>query len=156
MSFLGSDSGTQSTKAVALDFETGDILANAQKGYELIPDLPPGHLEPHPSEWIKATEEVILGCLEQLGDRRDEVAGIGVSGQQHGLVVLDEQDKVIRPAKLWCDTSTAEQCGMFESEFGGVSGLIELAGNVILPGYTIPKLLWIKQNEPEANYRDIV
>ena len=149
MIFLGIDSGTQSTKAVALDFETGDILANVQKGYELIPDLPPGHLEQHPSEWIKATEEVILGCLEQLGDRRDEVAGIGVSGQQHGLVVLDEQDKVIRPAKLWCDTSTAEQCGMFESEFGGVSGLIELAGNVILPGYTIPKLLWIKQNEPE-------
>ena len=149
MIFLGIDSGTQSTKAVALDFETGDIIADAQKAYGLIPDLPPGHLEQHPSEWIEATEEVILSCLEQIGERRNEVSGIGVSGQQHGLVVLDEQDMVIRPAKLWCDTSTAQQCGMFESEFGGVPGLIELAGNAILPGYTIPKLLWIKQNEPE-------
>ncbi len=149
MIFLGIDSGTQSTKAIALDFETGDILASAQKGYDLIPDLPPGHLEQHPSDWIEATKEVILLCLDQLGSRRGEVAGIGVSGQQHGLVVLDDQNQVIRPAKLWCDTSTAQQCEMFDSEFGGVSGLIKLAGNAILPGYTIPKLLWIKQNEPE-------
>ncbi|MCP4846916.1 MAG: xylulokinase [Verrucomicrobiaceae bacterium] len=150
MIFLGIDSGTQSTKAIALDFETGDILANAQKGYDLIPGLPAGHLEQNPSDWLKATEEVALSCIAQLGSRREEVAGIGVSGQQHGLVVLDANDQVIRPAKLWCDTSTSQQCGMFESEFGGASGLIELSGNAILPGYTIPKLLWLKQNEPES------
>ena len=149
MIFLGIDSGTQSTKAIALDFETGNILADAQKSYELIAGLPSGHLEQHPSEWINATREVVQCCLEKLGSRRDEVAGIGVSGQQHGLVVLDEADEVIRPAKLWCDTSTAEQCDMFEAEFGGIPGLIELAGNAMLPGYTIPKLLWLKQNERE-------
>ena len=149
MIFLGIDSGTQSTKAVALDFSTGDILAEAQKSYGLIPGLPPGHLEQHPSEWIEATGEVVQECLVKLGGRRDEVCGIGVSGQQHGLVVLDDANEVIRPAKLWCDTSTVEQCSSFEAEFGGVSGLIELSGNTILPGYTIPKLLWLKQNEPE-------
>jgi xylulokinase len=149
MIFIGIDSGTQSTKAVALDAESGDILADAQKSYDLIPGLPAGHLEQHPSEWIDATRQVILSCLEQLGGRRDELSGIGVSGQQHGLVILDERDQVIRPAKLWCDTSTVEQCQLFEAEFGGAPGLIELAGNAILPGYTIPKLLWIKQREPE-------
>ncbi len=134
---------------MALDAESGDILANAQKSYDLIAGLPAGHLEQHPSEWIDATRQVILSCLEQLEGRRDELSGIGVSGQQHGLVILDEKDQVIRPAKLWCDTSTVEQCQLFEAEFGGASGLIELAGNAILPGYTIPKLLWIKQREPE-------
>ena len=149
MIFLGIDSGTQSTKVVALDFSSGNILAEAQKSYDLIPGLPAGHLEQNPSEWIDATGDAIQICLEKIGARRDEVAGIGVSGQQHGLVVLDEAGEVIRPAKLWCDTSTVEQCSLFETEFGGVSGLIELSGNTILPGYTIPKLLWLKQNEPE-------
>jgi hypothetical protein len=72
-----------------------------------------------------------------------------VSGQQHGLVVLDAQDQVVRPAKLWCDTSTASQCDQIAHEFGGQAGCIHLAGNAILPGYTIPKLLWLKQNEPD-------
>ncbi|MFP6871932.1 MAG: xylulokinase [Verrucomicrobiales bacterium] len=149
MIFVGIDSGTQSTKAVALDAESGDILASAQESYSLISGLPAGHLEQHPSEWIDAVRQVISSCLEQLGERRDELSGIGVSGQQHGLVVLDEDDQVIRPAKLWCDTSTVEQCQLFDAEFGGAAGLIELAGNAILPGYTIPKLLWLKQREPE-------
>ena len=62
---------------------------------------------------------------------------------------LDKKNKVIRPAKLWCDTSTVEQCKQFEAEFGGPDGLIKLAGNAILPGYTAPKILWLKQNEPK-------
>ena len=77
---------------------------------------------------------------------------IGVSGQQHGFVPLDKKGRVIRPAKLWCDTSTIEQCEQFEAEFGGSEGLIKLAGNAMLPGYTAPKILWLKQNEPK-NYK---
>ena len=77
------------------------------------------------------------------------IAAIGVSGQQHGLVVLDEDSNIIRPAKLWCDTSTSEQCEEITRAFGGTPGLIELAGNPMLPGYTAPKILWIKQNEPQ-------
>ena len=154
MIFIGIDSGTQSTKALALDGDSGEILASAQESYGLIEGLPAGHLEQEPSDWISAVENTIGVCVEALGDRRSEVGGIGVSGQQHGLVVLDSGDGVVRPAKLWCDTSTTEQCDQFGAEFGGTDGLIELAGNAVLPGYTIPKLLWLKQNEPE-NFAEV-
>ena len=154
MIFIGIDSGTQSTKAIALDSETGEILTSAQESYDLIDGLPNGHMEQHPQEWIKATKNVIARCVNDLGELRSKITGIGVSGQQHGLVVLDEFDEVIRPAKLWCDTSTIKQCQDFADEFGGVSGLIKIAGNNILPGYTVPKVLWIKQNEPD-NYKKI-
>ncbi|RBP42478.1 xylulokinase [Roseimicrobium gellanilyticum] len=147
--FIGIDSGTQSTKAIVLDLESGQIVAHAHRKYDLIEGLPAGHLEQHPSEWITAVEGCISECVEHLGDRRKDIAGIGVSGQQHGLVVLDKDDQVVRPAKLWCDTSTAPQCEQIAHEFGGQPGCIALAGNAILPGYTIPKLLWLKQNEPQ-------
>jgi xylulokinase len=149
MIYLGIDSGTQSTKTIAVDIATGEVLASSQAAYSLIEGLPPGHLEQHPQDWIKAVENTIGDCLIQLGSRKNEVKGIGVSGQQHGLVVLDEKDAVIRPAKLWCDTSTTAECDAFTSAFGGVEGLIGLAGNAVLPGYTAPKLLWLKRNEPD-------
>lgn len=152
MIFLGIDSGTQSTKTIALDAESGEILAQAQEAYGLIEGLPTGHMEQDPEVWTRAVEATLGQCLAELGQRKREVVGIGVSGQQHGLVILDENDRPLRPAKLWCDTSTAAQCEQFASEFGGQAGLIELAGNAVLPGYTAPKLLWVKQNEP-SNFR---
>lgn len=145
---LGIDSGTQSTKAIVLDCETGEILASAQQSYGFCEGLPPGHLEQHPQVWVDAVGKTIGECLAKIGVRKDEIAGIGVSGQQHGCVVLDKDDRSIRPAKLWCDISTASQCEQFGAEFGGAKGLINLTGNNILPGYTAPKLLWLKQNEP--------
>lgn len=149
MYFIGIDSGTQSTKSVVLDLESGKLIAEAAKSYSLIDGLPAGHLEQHPRDWTNAVDETIASCLDQIGDKRDQIKGIGISGQQHGLVVLDAHDNVIRPAKLWCDTSTIDQCEQFAAEFGGTSGLIEKTGNAIMAGYTIPKLLWIKQNEQE-------
>jgi xylulokinase len=149
MIVLGIDSGTQSTKTIALDLESGKMLASASHSYGLIEGLPPGHMEQDPAKWIEAVDHTVRACLAELGARKDEVSAIGVSGQQHGFVPLDKKKKVIRPAKLWCDTSTAEQCKEFETEFGGQEGLIELAGNAILPGYTAPKILWLKQNEPK-------
>ncbi len=151
MIFLGVDSGTQSTKTIALDAESGAVLASAQQSYDFIPGLPQGHLEQNPSDWVDAMLKTIAACLEQLGKRKSEVRGIGVSGQQHGFVPLDERHQVIRPAKLWCDTSTVDQCAKLEAEFGGAKGLIELAGNAIPPGFTAPKILWLKENEP-ANF----
>jgi len=151
---LGIDSGTQSTKTIVLDVETGEIVASAQSAYGMIEGLPPGHLEQHPQVWLDAVDKTIRECLANLGERKSEVVGIGVSGQQHGCVVLDRHDKPIRPAKLWCDTSTAQQCREFADAFGGAKGLIELTGNAILPGYTAPKLLWLKQNEP-TNFKAI-
>ena len=149
MYFLGIDSGTQSSKAIVLDLETGRILASAQAKYELIAGLPPGHLEQHPQDWVDAVDSCVSSCVQQLGDRAHQIKGIGVSGQQHGLVALGANDQPVRPAKLWCDTSTQPQCEQIAHEFGGQPGCIHLAGNAILPGYTIPKVLWLKQNEPE-------
>ena len=149
---LGIDSGTQSTKTIALDVESGEILASSSLGYELIDGLPPGHLEQEPQVWLDAVDATVLEVLKKLGKRKDEVKAIGVSGQQHGFVPLDKKGRVIRPAKLWCDTSTVEQCKQFETEFGGQEELIKLAGNAILPGYTAPKILWLKQHEPK-NYK---
>lgn len=148
MLYLGIDSGTQSTKCIVLDSENWQILASSQSSYSLIDGLPPGHLEQHPQDWVDATEATISDCLAQIGSRREAIRGIGVSGQQHGLVVLDKDGKVIRPAKLWCDTSTAQQCEAFAEEFGSQRSIIKMAGNAISPGFTAPKLLWLKENEP--------
>jgi xylulokinase len=154
MLYIGIDSGTQSTKSIVVDLETGGILATSQQNYELIPGLPDGHMEQDPRVWIDAVDKTIQACLAQIGDRKDQIRAIGVSGQQHGLVVLNSSSQVIRPAKLWCDTSTAEQCREIIEEFGGESALIKLIGNTMLPGWTAPKILWLKQNEPE-NFESI-
>ena len=145
---IGIDSGTQSTKAIAVDLTTGLVVASAQKSYGMIEGLPQGHMEQDPQEWVDALDYTVAQVLQELGTRKQEVAAIGVSGQQHGFVPLDAQGRVIRPAKLWCDTSTTQQCREFDAEFGGPDELIKLAGNAMLPGYTAPKILWLKQNEP--------
>src|SRR5450432_1722083 len=149
---LGIDSGTKSTKTLVLDIESGEVLALAQQNYGTIEGLPPGHVEKDPHTWIDAAEAAVAECLEKVGARRGEIQAIGVSGQQHGLVALDAANEPLRPAKLWCDVSTEAQCEEFNKEFGGLEGLLERIGNPMLPGYTAPKLLWLKQNEP-ANFR---
>jgi xylulokinase len=155
---IGIDSGTQSTRAIALDVENGVILAAAQRSYSLIPNLPPGHMEQHPEDWFDAANEAVAECVSQLGGRKCDVRCIGVSGQQHGLVVLDERGNPIRPAKLWCDTSTAAECQQLHHAVGGRERMIELIGNPMLPGYTAPKILWLKKNEPHhfARVRSIL
>ncbi len=149
---LGIDCGTQSTKTIALDWDTGTILAAAQKPYDFVSGLPPGAMEQNPQDWSDAAEATICEVLAALGDRKHEVRAIGVSGQQHGLVVLDEKDQVIRPAKLWCDTSTTAQCAEITAHFGGANALTALVGNTMRPGYTAPKILWLRQNEA-ANWK---
>lgn len=146
---LGIDSGTQSTKTVALDLSTGEILASAQQAYGFVEAKGEGAMEQDPAVWIAAVEATISQVLEKLGSRTTEVAGIGVSGQQHGLVLLDAKDQVVRPAKLWCDTSTSAQCADLTSTLGGEAKVVELTGNAMLPGYTAPKILWVRQNEPQ-------
>jgi xylulokinase len=149
---LGIDCGTQGLKTVALDHDSGEILASASRSYGLIGGLAPGHLEQDPETWWTALEATVREVLAALGSRRREVAAIGVSGQQHGFVPFDAEQRVIRPAKLWCDTSTAAQCEEIRAALGGRDAVIGLVGNDMLPGFTAPKILWLKQNEPE-NYR---
>jgi len=148
MIYLGIDCGTQSLKVLAWNRETLECLSSSSS-YELISGLPPGHKEQHPGEWIKA-----LGyCMTELRDKgvkMDSVQGIGVSGQQHGLVALDTRDQVIRPAKLWNDTSTSQQCDEILERAGGISCYQEETGNSLPPGFTASKVLWIKEHEPDS------
>jgi xylulokinase len=148
--YIGVDSGTQSVKAVALDLETGRVAAEARLPHRMIPGLPPGHMEQHPQEWAIAMDEAISEVALRID--RSRVRGIGVSGQQHGFVPLDEMGGVIRPAKLWCDTSTAAECAILTRKLGGRAAVIRKTGLPFLPGYTAPKVLWLKRREP-ANFR---
>src|SRR2546428_14033094 len=107
---LGIDSGTQSTKVLVVDSRDGKVLAAAAQSYDLIPNLPPGAKEQHPHTWRDATASAIRSAMRQAKAIAVEVKAIGVSGQQHGFVPLDKSGEVIRPAKLWCDTSTAVEC----------------------------------------------
>ncbi len=149
MYVIGIDTGTQGTKTLVFDLEKAAVIAESCESYDMIEGLPEGHREQDPSLWLRAVDKTVRDCVDQLGEHASMVAAIGVSGQQHGLVVLDDESNIIRPAKLWCDTSTSEQCEEFARAFGGNPGLIEIAGNPMLPGYTAPKILWIKENEPQ-------
>src|SRR6266436_2625222 len=107
---LGIDSGTQSTKVLVVDARDGKVIASAAQEYGLIENLPPGAKEQHPHTWREATASAIRQSLRQAKATAAEVKAIGVSGQQHGFVPLDKAGQVIRPAKLWCGTSTAAEC----------------------------------------------
>src|SRR6266568_1183887 len=146
---LGIDSGTQSTKALVVDSRDGKVLASAAQEYDLLPNLPPGAKEQHPHTWRDATASAIRRALRQAKAIAAEVKAIGVSGQQHGFVALEKEGEPIRPAKLWCDTSTAPECEQITAELGGINKTIRALGNAVLPGFTAPKILWLKNHEPQ-------
>jgi xylulokinase len=146
---LGVDSGTQSTKVIVVNARDGAVAGQASRAYGLIPGLPPGAKEQHPRTWRDAASQAIRDALQQAKASAGEVAAIGVSGQQHGFVPLDKEGQVIRPAKLWCDTSTASECDQITHKLGGVQAVIEEIGNAILPGFTASKILWLKRKEPK-------
>jgi len=148
---LGIDCGTQSTKVVALDTETGEQLAVASKSYGFVDGLPEGSMEQDPAWWTDAADSCTREILAQLGARKGDVKAIGVSGQQHGLVAIDDAGEVLRPAKLWCDTSTTAECAEITEALGGEDNAIKLVGNTIRTGYTAPKIRWLANHEPE-NY----
>ncbi len=148
---LGIDSGTQSTKVLVVDARSGKVLAGASRTYDLLPNLPPGAKEQHPHTWRDATAAAIQDALKQARAQSAEVQALGVSGQQHGFVALDRRGEVIRPAKLWCDTSTAAECAEITTRLGGLKAAIRTLGNAVLPGFTASKILWLKTHEPR-NY----
>jgi len=135
--FLGLDVGTQGTKALLVDVESRTVVARAASAYGLIEGLPPGAAEQHPDTWWSAVQ----ACLAELARASDlaRVRGIGVSGQQHGFVALDAERRVLRPAKLWCDTSTAAEA----------RELTRVLGRHVPAGFTAPKILWLKRHEPQ-------
>lgn len=136
---VGLDVGTTGVKALAID-EHGAVVARAEEGYPLsIPQ--PGWSEQEPEDWWAAAQR----ALASLGV---EPAAIGLSGQMHGLVALDDRDRVLRPAILWNDQRTAAECVEIEERVG-LERLIALTGNRALTGFTAPKLLWLRRHEPE-------
>ena len=146
---IGIDSGTQSTKALVVDAKSGKVLGTGVGAYGLIADLPPGAKEQHPRDWLAATRTAIKAALKQARAKASEVVAIGVSGQQHGFVPLDKSGEVIRPAKLWCDTTTQTECEEITAKLGGAKKTITTIGNAVLPGFTAPKILWLKKHEPK-------
>lgn len=143
--YLGVDCGTQGTKALLID-EEGVALGRGYAPHALI-ERESGAREQEPQWWVAALQQSVAQALTAAG--RNDVRAIGVSGQQHGLVVLDEKQQVIRPAKLWNDTETAKQNAQLVAMFGGPEAMIERFGILPLTGYTVSKLLWLKQAEPE-------
>jgi xylulokinase len=138
---IGLDVGTTAVKALAIG-EDGAILGRSEVSYPL--SVPrPGWSEQDPEDWWRATER----ALAELAV--DQPAGIGLSGQMHGLVALDADDRVIRPAILWNDGRTAAECAEIEDKVG-LDRLIALTGNRALTGFTAPKLLWLRRHEPES------
>ena len=143
--YLGIDCGTQGTKALLL---AHDGTAHG-RGYapHALTERSSGAREQNPEWWIEALCTSVKQAIQQT--KATSVQAIGVSGQQHGLVILDENKKVIRPAKLWNDTETAPQNQQLVELFGGKEAWFTRFGIVPLTGYTVSKLLWIKQHEPE-------
>lgn len=144
--FLGIDIGTSGTKTLAID-ETGRILAESTSLY---PSYHPRPLwsEQDPEDWWQATIKTIRAVVKQARLKPADVKAIGLSGQMHGSVFLDERDQVIRPALLWNDQRTAAECAEIEQRAGGRRKLIKLVANPALTGFTAPKILWLRNHEP--------
>jgi xylulokinase len=144
---VGLDVGTTAVKGIAID-PSGAVLAAAEAGYQLSTPRP-GWVEQDPEDWWRASERVLGELVLAVG----QPAGIGLSGQMHGLVALDGRGRVLRPAILWSDQRAAGECRALEDELG-LARLIALSGNRALAGFTAPKLLWLRTNEP-SSYRQI-
>ena len=147
--YLGIDCGTQGTKALILDSESGQVLGLGSAGHTLIQDAQ-GRREQDPGQWLHALQDATRQALVQAGISGQQIQGIGVSGQQHGLVLLDSQGEVLRPAKLWCDTESNDENSQLLQWLGGEAGSLERLGLVIAPGYTVSKLLWTKNHHPQV------
>ncbi len=144
MLYLGVDLGTSSVKVLLVD-ETGAVRKTASRTYPL--EFPqPGWSQQNPADWWNAVVQCIPELLE--GEDKSQVAGLSVGGQMHGLVVLDENDQVIRPAILWNDGRTGRETEELNADFGKEK-LLSLVGNIAFAGFTAPKLLWMRRNEPE-------
>ncbi|MED4313347.1 FGGY family carbohydrate kinase, partial [Heyndrickxia coagulans] len=142
---IGVDLGTSSVKVLLVD-QNGQGVSSVSKSYPLMQPHP-GYSEQDPEQWVEKTIQALKELTEKSGVPRDEIEGLSFSGQMHGLVLLDESLHVIRNAILWNDTRTTEQCKKIDQVLGGK--LLEITKNPALEGFTLPKMLWVQQYEPE-------
>jgi xylulokinase len=148
---LGIDIGTTGTRSLVIN-EDGSIIGSAVKEYPLYTPKP-GWAEQEPEDWYDATIQTIKEVLEKNEIKGSDIKAIGLSGQMHGSVFLDKNNEVIRPAILWCDQRTEPQCQEIYNIFG-YENFIKLSYNKALPGFTSPKILWLRENESE-NYKKV-
>lgn len=145
MVFLGIDLGTSSVKLLLMD-EHGNVLGTVSRDYPVYyPN--PGWAEQNPEDWWQATCQGIRELLTAAGLTGNSVISIGLSGQMHGLVLMDHANRVIMPALLWCDQRTQDECDYITGMLG--ERLSEYTGNQALTGFTAPKLLWVKRHKPK-------
>jgi xylulokinase len=147
MYFLGIDTSTTSSKALLID-EKGDVIAVASNPH-MLQTPKPLWSEQDPREWWEAVSASIKSVLQKAGISGEGVAAVGLTGQMHGLVLLDETGNVLRPAILWNDQRTQSQCDEIH-QVVGKDKFIQITGNVALTGFTAPKILWVKENEPDV------
>jgi xylulokinase len=147
MRLLGIDVGTGGTRAVLIDAE-GRVTASAT--VEHVPFASPqtGWAEQHPRDWWRAATLAIRDALSKSQIRPEQIEAVGFSGQMHGSVLLDQQDAVLRPSIIWCDQRTGAQCAAITEKIGA-ERLIRLTCNPALTGFTLPKMLWVREHEPE-------
>ena len=145
--FIGIDSSTTATKTLLMD-ESGSVIEVASSEYTY--ETPhPLWSEQDPALWWDATVKSIRGVLEKSGVDGNAIKGLGLTGQMHGLVLLDKYGKVLRPSILWNDQRTGAQCDQIH-ELVGKQRFIEVTGNLALTGFTAPKILWVRENEPKV------
>jgi len=150
--FLGIDCGTQGTKAIVLDATSGKVLGQGSAAHTLI-SAANGRREQDVQQWLTAFEQATRGALAEAGISGSQIQAISVSGQQHGLVLLDQHGEVLRPAKLWCDTESAPENDRLLDYLDGEAGSLARLGVAIAPGYTVSKLLWTKEQHPDLFQR---
>ncbi|MDW8395587.1 MAG: xylulokinase [Anaerolineae bacterium] len=151
MALLGIDLGTTAVKALLIN-EAGETLASATVDYPLYTPKPLWS-EQDPADWWRGTVEAIQEVLAKAGISGSEVRAVGLSGQMHGLTLLDRDGNVLRPAILWNDQRTAAQCDEMVQRAGGMLRLRQLVANPPTTSYTAPKILWVRENEPEIYAR---
>ncbi len=142
---LGIDLGTTGVKAATFAADDGSVLSSAFIEYPLAHPQP-GWAEQNPDDWWQATITAIRACLAQ-GVQAGDVQALGLSGQMHGVVLLDEENRVLRPSIIWADQRSAAQ-SLEITERVGADRLVSLVSNPALPGFSASKILWIREHEP--------
>ena len=143
---IGIDVGTTGTKTILVD-ESGELIASSLQEYPLHTPKPKW-AEQDPADWWRATVHSISNVLAESKVKPDDVSGVGLSGQMHGLVLIDKDHNVLRPAILWCDVRTTKQC-QYITEKVGKDLLVSSTCNPALEGFTAPKIIWVRENEPD-------
>ncbi len=143
---IGCDVGTSGTKAIVVS-ESGKILSKVTVEYPMSTPHP-GWAEQDPDAWVKAAFQAVAGAVRKSGVRAQDVKAVGFSGQMHSSVFLDKNNRVLRPALLWCDTRTHQECREITAKVGE-NNLRKWVSNPALEGFTLPKILWVKKNEPK-------